>query len=284
MPDVAPPEAGAGETPPVAVPAAGGEAPGGTPTVPDAGGTGVDPLLGRLKAVGVSDNDLDQVQRYYGSVDEVRGFKTRVSELESDTYKDRVMADAWMADVDPEILEAHEAYREKWTDKVYNEAMKKQARELAAERPAETQDEELGRRLDRLEKAEKTRSASATQAERQKAFDGDLSEIIGGMKLKKEVADFLREDIRQSRDDNIQNATQLADFAQKRLARVTGLIASESKAAPPAPVVAETPPPPSTDEDKAGFGDDGEPKTVKDIMKDVLDTVGGSTEEGSGAS
>ncbi len=104
------------------------------------------------------------------------------------------------------------------------------------------------------------------------------------MKLKKEVADFLREDIRQSRDDNIQNATQLADFAQKRLARVTGLIASESKAAPPAPVVAETPPPPSTDEDKAGFGDDGEPKTVKDIMKDVLDTVGGSTEEGSGAS
>lgn len=279
--DVAPPEAGEGEAPPAPAPAAEGDAPGGAQPVPDAGGTGVEPLLGRLKAAGASANDLDQVQRYYGSVDEVRGLKTRVSEVESDTYKDTLVADCFMADVDPDLHEAHRDWRQKEGDRAYNNAMKKQIRELAAERPDETPDEELLRRLDRLEKADKARDEKSLADQSKGAFVSDLNEILDGLKLKKEDADFLREDIKLSVDEGIVNATQLADFTQKRLACINAYVASKTKAAPPTPVVAEAPPPPSsgTSADK-----DGEPETIAEIVAGAAKRALGSSETGTGAS
>lgn len=275
----------AGEAPPAPVPAAGGDAPGGTQTVPDAEGS-FEPWLGRLKAAGVTANDLDQGKRYTESEAEVRGLKTRVSEFESDTYRDRMIADDLMSGVDEDLHDDHKAWREQYSDRAYIEARRKQLREVAAERPDETRDDELQRRIDRLEKADKDRATKATQADRRKVFDSDLSEILEGLKLKKEVADFLRDDIHQSVDGNIENATQLADFAQKRLARIKGLIASESKAAAPAPtpVTPEPPPPPSKDGDKAGYKDDGQPLTMKEIVENASKKVQGSTEAGAGAS
>ncbi len=287
MPDVVPtPDAGAGEAPPAPAPTAGGEVPGGAQTVPDAETAGVGPLLARMKARSAGANELEQVQRYYDSVEEARGLKTRVSEFESQTYKDRITADDLMADVDPDLHDEHKEWRETYTDRGYIEARRKQLKEVAAERLAETPDEELVRRIERIEKADKARGEKATQAERQKSFDSDLTEIVAGMKLSKEVSDFLRDNIHQSVPENIQNATQLADFAQKRLARITGLIASESKAAAPAPtpVTPDPPPPPSKDGDKAGYGDDGQPLSMAELVANASKKALGSTEAGAGAS
>lgn len=284
MPDPVPAGTpGGGTAPPPAVSAGEGAV---APQVAGTGegGTGADALLERLKAAGVTANDLEQVQRYYAGHGESRGYKTRIGELESDEYKDRVTADRLMSDVDASLTEEHKQWRATYGDKAYIEARKAQLAEVAGQRPAETPDEQLSRRLERLEAALVESKEKREYEERERVFNSDLDKILGGLKLPDRIRKFLRSDVQRSVTENVTNAAQLADFVQQRHAEIQGLMQPEAKATPPAPPTtppSSTPPPEGGSETPPSPG--GEPETIEDLFKVIEQQAAGSSEAGAGA-
>jgi len=220
-------------------------------TSTDEGGAGVESLVGRLKTAGVSANDLEQVERYRGGWESEKELRGQVSEFESDSYRDKLLADSWMRDVedDAELLAEHQAWRETQGDRAYVEASKRGARELAAERGDEPGDDALVRRLDRLEAREKERLEASDQRRRQDAFDKDLTKIMGGIKGSDTFKEYLYADIVASVPEDIQNEVQLLAHANKRAALLTKLLTSEGKTSPPKTPIKTEPPPASGDDD-----------------------------------
>jgi hypothetical protein len=234
----------------------------------------------------VTANDLEQVQRYYTGHGESRGYKTRIGELESEEYADRVTADRLMADVkDASLVEEHKTWRATYGDKAYIEARKAQFAEVAAQRPAEEPSDALSRRLERLEAALAESKEQRELEARKHTFNSDLDKILGGLKLPDRISKFLRSDVQRSCPDTVTDAAKLADYVQQRHAEIQGLMQSESGATPPAPPpTTPSSQPPSQEgggETPPSPGD--EPKTLNDLIDEIGRTAQGMSEAGTGA-
>jgi DNA repair exonuclease SbcCD ATPase subunit len=251
----------------------------------DEGGPTVASLVSRLKASGVSANDLEQVERYRGGWESEKELRGRLSEFESDEYKETAAADVFMRDVvdDPELLATHQAFRDDWGDKAYVKECKRVSRELAKTQGEEGDTEKLLKRMERLEGTLRERTEAESKRQRVETFQKDLTQIMAGLKLPNDDAkEFLREDISNTAD-GIRNSVELAAHAKKRYDKLKKLLSSASKTGSTRkPIEPELPPPSKTDEVESTDADE-RGGFIRTIMRRSSKKALSMNEVGSGA-